>query len=226
MALPFWQKVLALLMMGLIFVFMMSFILTATSCFYYDSSLPYSFDSTKNWTDGVCVLVHEVGSGRGSPKSRYTYDFGGNVYKNRTPEFGAVDMYYGKKGQRFGMKVNSKDPEMFIVRKWDIRFLSEDKTAKCVGVIHDITDLNKRIPVLGWIKVYFCEVKNDSPVAGFSIDYSYIVDGVMYQRGQYLSPYLDSINKNIREWDKYEVEYAVDNPNCAILNVERPVPRF
>ena len=150
----------------------------------------------------------------------FDYVYNGRKYDRISSGGYDIDKYYAKIGDKFMLKINPKSPEKYLPIRWKPLFLPKEKTSLVPGIILNIKRSEKSSFFL--FRNYFHK-QFDSPFSKYRIGFSYEVSSISYEKGQYLSPYLDSLNEKIKIRQKFEVEYLIDNPQRAIIHIDKSI---
>ncbi len=142
-----------------------------------------------------------VGDIRGGGNNCYAYYIVNEVeYRIRFPKkYGSA-----QEGEKCYLRYNEYQPDEAKVLAWRVTYLPDEVTFKVEGYI-------KRIY---WFS--FSEPKH-------SFEYIYIIDGDEYFRAQTLPPHYKLVYPNLKVGQKFEVECWVDNPERAIMHLDRPI---
>lgn len=175
----------------------------------------YIIDSTWVEVPGECVIESHTPRGN---ETVFSYEFNGKKYNDNSAG-NDLHPYFATFGDIFMLKVNPKSPENYVIIKWKPTFLPGETTNTIVGTI-----ISKKGPSDNRFRIFNKYYKPiDSPYANYHIGFAYSVSGINYEKGQYLSPYLDTINERVEVGQKFVVEYRPDSPKRASLHVDRPI---
>jgi len=181
----------------------------------------YRVDST--WVTVVGTLSKYGSGGRGGAESAVEYDYNGEHYN----EGSLINIHAWNHilGEQFMLRVNPKSPDRNMPVLWQPVILPSESTKIVNGRVTSITnELSGKFHRLTLL--YQLLIPNYRPAIVPRETYvvHFIFEGPDhdYEKEQYMSPYLDSISSKIRPGDEYDVEYVIENPQRAIIHIDRP----
>lgn len=124
----------------------------------------------------------------------FSYEYGGKFYTEE--DYISFSVIGNVVNEKYIIKVNSKKPDHYSVVGWKPVFTKDEMT-----------------------KVGVCKITSIIKKANPLVLFEYSVNGVSYKRGQFLP---DLTYSELKEGSLYEVEYWVDNPQRAIIHIDKP----
>lgn len=118
-------------------------------------------------------------------------------------------------GEKYIIKVNPADPNRYIPIIWKPVF-QDEATQVTRG---DVSSIKRS--TFDASAILFSRRKR-LVSSDYEIYFDYIVDGVTYERSQYLPPDFDPGKSNIKFGDRFAVRYLVEDPRRAILELDNP----
>ena len=115
--------------------------------------------------------------------------------------------------EKYMLNVNNQHPECYVPLDWTPLFTGDERRKKAIATIVRVWKFK--------YKVFF------SPIEAIQSRYEemfrYSVNGEEHERGQHLPPNFDAKNSSVKKGGSYEVEYWVDNPQRAIIHLDKPL---
>jgi hypothetical protein len=112
---------------------------------------------------------------------------------------------YNVIGEKFVLRYDKDNPEEAEIVSYKPLFLKEEKTNYVKG---NILRLYNKFNLIGSSK--------------YAIDCEYIINGTTFIKSQDLPPNYKDIYPQLKEGDKYIVEYWLQNPKRAIIHLDKP----
>ncbi len=183
---------------------------------YLDSFVVEKYVSDSTWVE-VSGKFSKYSHAPKGTECAFNYEYDNIKYYNVVCGGYDIDKYFAKIGDNFILKINPKSPEDYFPIVWKPFFLPDEKTFFVDGeVIH----IKKRSDNEFILFRNFFHQPLDSPICNYEVHFIYSVDNILFEKGQYLSPYLDSVNKKIKVGQKFKVECLIENPQRAIIHTE------
>lgn len=116
-------------------------------------------------------------------------------------------------GEIFPMIYNPESPDEFFAFSWKPLFLEKEITEFAIGEI-------SREP---FQSTFFS--KEPEKYSTIGIEFMFEADGRTYRKTQDLPPmFKTTYPRRIKKGDKFEVRYWVDNPQRAVIHLDKPLP--
>ena len=113
----------------------------------------------------------------------------------------------------FPIAYNPNNPDEFFAFSWNPVFLNKEITKSTTGII-------SRAP---YQSKFFS--KKPEKYSAHSIEFTFWIDGSCYRKSQHLPPmFIRNSPGKIKKGDKFEVEYWIENPQRAIIYLDKPIP--
>lgn len=145
--------------------------------------------------------IETIGFIEGNTSNCYiNYEVAGKAYKVRyASKYGSF--YEGEKSY---LRYNRNDPNDVQILYWKPTFLREEQTILACGHIK---------------KVYWFHWKEPK----HALTYTYTIEGVSITRVQVLPPNYKELYPDLKEGQSYEVECWAENPQRAVIHLEKPI---
>ena len=116
-------------------------------------------------------------------------------------------------GEVFPISYNPKNPEEFFVATWKPIFLEGEVSMTAIGkIIREPSSLG-------------ISDKESKEYSTHYIEFTFTMNGTTYRKFQHLPPmYIQKDSGTIVKGRKFEVEYWVENPQRAIIYLDKPIP--
>ena len=116
-------------------------------------------------------------------------------------------------GEVFPSTYNPKNPEEFFVVSWKPIFLEGEISMTAIGeVIREPSSLG-------------ISDNESKEYSTHYLEFAFMRNGAMYRKFQHLPPmYIQKDSGTIVKGRKFEVEYWVENPQRAIIYLDKPIP--
>ncbi len=197
-------KAIGLLVFWLLFLGILCYLSVITLGNFFDKmnfDRNYVIDSS--WEDGIGTLTETKTGKIGTSKFEYTYD--GKLYNFKSRLY--FNGFRYTKGEKYLLKINPAMPDHFLPVMWSPLFLKDEITAKTwakLGNIHS-----------EWMGEFKCKC--------YYFVYDYNVNSSSYVRIHYLAPDYQKTYGQLEKGSKFEVEYWLENPQRAIIHLDRPM---
>jgi hypothetical protein len=145
--------------------------------------------------------VETIGYIEGNTSNCYIhYEVAGVKYKTRyASKYGSLD-----EGEKSSLKYNKINPTEVEILYWKPIFLKEESTIIFSGCIK---------------KIYWFHWKESK----YAVRYTYNINGVNIRREQVLPPNYKELYPNLKEGQSYQVECWAENPQRAIIHLDKPI---
>lgn len=132
------------------------------------------------------------------------------IGEDRRKELNYLNRYSRVVGEKYVIMVNPKDHSQYVTKTWEPIFLSNEATSVCFGIITRTYRFNWADP--------------DSFRTNHGIEFSYTVNGIEYERDQYLPPEYTGVYKRLNKGDTFRVEYLIENPQRSVMDIKKYDP--
>lgn len=191
--------------------FVFSVVLIPVILFYFFSLLNYdknNYNIDKNWIDCIGTLIERNNCAECSSKFEYNCN---NIYYE---EYSMLSTNCPVLGSKFWLKINPKFPKKYIPLDWKPVFTIDESTNFTKGTVKKIFGK--------WVGENATGINTDS-LSKNGITYCYKIENENYQEYQMLPPNYKSLFSKLQIGQEYEVEYLIDNPERAIIHLDKPI---
>lgn len=165
----------------------------------------YKVDNSWVKSNGTLCVISRGGRGAAS---KFKYSFNDQEYVGYSSY--NVSVFHNIPGEKFSILINSKKPDDYIPIEWEPMFIQGERTSFTRGFIVSIENDYKL-------------VFGDSLVSSHEVIFAYETVAGKYERGQALSPRYTDLYPALGAGDIYEIEYFVENPQRAIIHLDKPL---
>lgn len=156
-----------------------------------------------NWDETIGVMTKRMWGK--SSVGEFRYDYKGKTYVCKNSR--GIDTYGSVTGEKYVLKVNPENPEEYVPIDWRPLFTNDEEFDTTICTVTRV------------FKFRFGS--NQKFFASHSADFTYYVDEEEFERSQALPPDFEKLYKNLKKGGKYRVVYSINNPQRAILILDK-----
>lgn len=160
-------------------------------------------DRRANWDVTIGVMTKRLWGK--SSVGEFRYDYKGKTYQCKNSR--GIDIYGSVTGEKYILKVNPENPEEYVPIDWRPLFTDDEECDTVIGTVDKVFQFR-----FGSKQKIF---------AKHAINFSYYVDDEEFERSQALPPDFEQRYKSLKKREKYRVVYSTNNPQRAIMIIDK-----